>query len=139
MSDEEVKPVDDDEEKKPAKKERKLAPGAFAAFESKYHVVGNVLVLLVCIALIAMCAFSNATFAIYTLPDGTQAEVSQNIIQMGSAFTVFAMDDQELISYKTSADKLIYDELAASGANMNDSDSVREALEAAMEKHTEIN
>ena len=65
MSDEEVKPVDDDEEKKPAKKERKLAPGAFAAFESKYHVVGNVLVLLVCIALIAMCAFSNATFAVY--------------------------------------------------------------------------
>ena len=139
MSDEEVKTLDGEEEKKPAAKERRRAPGAFAAFESKFHVVGNVLVLLVCIALIAACAFSNATFGIYTLPDGTQAEVSQNMIQMGSAFTAFAMDDQELVDYKTSADKLISDELAASGADLTDSAAAREALETAMANHTEIN
>ena len=139
MSDEEVKTLDGEEEKKPAAKERKRAPGAFAAFESKFHVVGNVLVLLVCIALIAACAFSNATFGIYTLPDGTQAEVSQNMIQMGSAFTAFAMDDQELVDYKTAADKLISDEVAASGADLTDSAAAREALETAMANHTEIN
>ena len=104
MSEEEM--IAEPEAKKP-KKERKRAPGAFAAFESKYHIVGNVLILVVCIALIAMCAFSNATFGIITLPDGSQAEVSQNMIQMSSAFTAFAMSDEELISYKTSADKLI--------------------------------
>lgn len=139
MSDEEVKTLDGEEEKKPAAKERRLAPGAFAAFESKFHVVGNVLVLLVCIALIAACAFSNATFGIYTLPDGTQAEVSQNMIQMGSAFTAFAMDDQELVDYKTAADKLISDEVVASGADLTDSAAAREALETAMANHTEIN
>ena len=139
MSDEEVKTLDGEEEKKPATKERRLAPGAFAAFESKFHVVGNVLVLLVCIALIAACAFSNATFGIYTLPDGTQAEVSQNMIQMGSAFTAFAMNDQELVDYKTAADKLISDEVAASGADLTDSAAAREALETAMANHTEIN
>lgn len=139
MSDEEVKTLDGEEEKKPAAKERRRAPGAFAAFESKFHVVGNVLVLLVCIALIAACAFSNATFGIYTLPDGTQAEVSQNMIQMGSAFTAFAMDDQELVDYKTAADKLISDEVAASGADLTDSAAAREALETAMANHTEIN
>ena len=139
MSDEEVKTLDGEEEKKPAAKERRRAPGAFAAFESKFHVVGNVLVLLVCIALIAVCAFSNATFGIYTLPDGTQAEVSQNMIQMGSAFTAFAMNDQELVDYKTAADKLISDEVAASGADLTDSAAAREALETAMANHTEIN
>lgn len=139
MSDEEVKTLDGEEEKKPAAKERRLAPGAFAAFESKFHVVGNVLVLLVCIALIAACAFSNATFGIYTLPDGTQAEVSQNMIQMGSAFTAFAMNDQELVDYKTAADKLISDEVTASGADLTDSAAAREALETAMANHTEIN
>ena len=139
MSDEEVKTLDGEEEKKPAAKERRRAPGAFAAFESKFHVVGNVLVLLVCIALIAACAFSNATFGIYTLPDGTQAEVSQNMIQMGSAFTAFAMNDQELVDYKTAADKLISDEVAASGADLTDSAAAREALETAMANHTEIN
>lgn len=139
MSDEEVKTLDGEEEKKPAAKERRLAPGAFAAFESKFHVVGNVLVLLVCIALIAACAFSNATFGIYTLPDGTQAEVSQNMIQMGSAFTAFAMNDQELVDYKTAADKLISDEVTASGADLADSAAAREALETAMANHTEIN
>lgn len=139
MSDEEVKTLDGEEEKKPAAKERRLAPGAFAAFESKFHVVGNVLVLLVCIALIAACAFSNATFGIYTLPDGTQAEVSQNMIQMGSAFTAFAMNDQELVDYKTAADNLISDEVAASGADLTDSAAAREALETAMANHTEIN
>lgn len=139
MSDEEVKTLDGEEEKKPAAKERKRAPGAFAAFESKFHVVGNVLVLLVCIALIAACAFSNATFGIYTLPDGSQAEVSQNMIQMGSAFTAFAMDDQELVDYKTAADKLISDEVTASGADLTDSAAAREALETAMANHTEIN
>lgn len=139
MSDEEVKTLDGEEEKKPAAKERKRAPGAFAAFESKFHVVGNVLVLLVCIALIAACAFSNATFGIYTLPDGTQAEVSQNMIQMGSAFTAFAMNDQELVDYKTAADKLISDEVTASGADLTDSAAAREALETAMANHTEIN
>lgn len=139
MSDEEVKTLDGEEEKKPAARERKRAPGAFAAFESKFHVVGNVLVLLVCIALIAACAFSNATFGIYTLPDGTQAEVSQNMIQMGSAFTAFAMDDQELVDYKTAADKLISDEVTASGADLTDSAAAREALETAMANHTEIN
>ena len=139
MSDEEVKTLDGEEEKKPAARERKRAPGAFAAFESKFHVVGNVLVLLVCIALIAACAFSNATFGIYTLPDGTQAEVSQNMIQMGSAFTAFAMNDQELVDYKTAADKLISDEVAASGADLTDSVAAREALETAMANHTEIN
>lgn len=139
MSDEEVKTLDGEEEKKPAAKERRRAPGAFAAFESKFHVVGNVLVLLVCIALIAACAFSNATFGIYTLPDGTQAEVSQNMIQMGSAFTAFAMNDQELVDYKTAADKLISDEVTASGADLTDSAAAREALETAMANHTEIN
>ena len=139
MSDEEVKTLDGEEEKKPAARERKRAPGAFAAFESKFHVVGNVLVLLVCIALIAACAFSNATFGIYTLPDGTQAEVSQNMIQMGSAFTAFAMNDQELVDYKTAADKLISDEVTASGADLTDSAAAREALETAMANHTEIN
>lgn len=140
MSEEEM--IAEPEAKKP-KKERKRAPGAFAAFESKYHIVGNVLILVVCIALIAMCAFSNATFGIIALPDGSQAEVSQNMIQMGSAFTAFAMSDEELISYKTSADKLISEGLEKKFATANipsdDPEAIKEAYEQVLAEQTEIN
>ena len=140
MSEEEM--IAEPEAKKP-KKERKHAPGAFAAFESKYHIVGNVLILVVCIALIAMCAFSNATFGIITLPDGSQAEVSQNMIQMSSAFTAFAMSDEELISYKTSADKLISEGLEKKFATANipsdDPEAIKEAYEQVLAEQTEIN
>ena len=139
MSDEEVLALQEEDTVKPAKKERKRAPGAFAAFESKYHIVGNVLVLLVCVALIAVCVFSNATFGIYTLSDNSQAKVSQNMLQMGTAFTVFGMSDQELINYTSAADELIYGELSAAGVDMSNTSAVRDALEEAMEKHTEIN
>ncbi len=139
MSDEEVPALQEEDTVKPAKKERKRAPGAFAAFESKYHIVGNVLVLLVCVALIAVCVFSNATFGIYTLSDNSQAKVSQNMLQMGTAFTVFGMSDQELINYTSAADELIYGELSAAGVDMSNTSAVRDALEEAMEKHTEIN
>lgn len=139
MSDEEVLTLQEEDTVKPAKKERKRAPGAFAAFESKYHIVGNVLVLLVCVALIAVCVFSNATFGIYTLSDNSQAKVSQNMLQMGTAFTVFGMSDQELINYTSAADELIYGELSAAGVDMSNTSAVRDALEEAMEKHTEIN
>ena len=139
MSDEEVLALQEEDTVKPAKKERKRAPVAFAAFESKYHIVGNVLVLLVCVALIAVCVFSNATFGIYTLSDNSQAKVSQNMLQMGTAFTVFGMSDQELINYTSAADELIYGELSAAGVDMSNTSAVRDALEEAMEKHTEIN
>ena len=130
-------------EVKKSKKERKHAPGAFAAFESKYHIVGNVLILVVCIALIAMCAFSNATFGIIPLSDGSQAEVSQNMIQMGSAFTAFAMSDEELVAYKTSADKLISESLEKKFATANipsdDPEAIKEAYEQVLAEQTEIN
>ena len=145
MSDEELTAEQEAEESKeaaPAKKERKLAPGAFAAFESKYHVVGNILVLLICLALIAMCAFSNATFGIITVSDGSQAEVSQNMIQMGSAFTAFAMSDEELIAYKTNTETAVMtaaQEKLAGGADISDATKEKEFYEKLLTEHSEIN
>lgn len=147
MSDEEVMTettLDNDDGKKPAKakKERKRAPGAFAAFESKYHVVGNVLMLVICICLIAMCAFSNATFAIFTLPDGTQAEVSQNMIQMGSAFTAFSMSESDLMEYKAEVENTIATEVDPKLSNnpaSSDPERVKEIYEDALAEHSEFN
>lgn len=87
-------------EKGSRKKERRgRDPEAFSRFESRYHVTGNILILLICLVLIFMCAYANVTFDSPFTELEEPVSISQNMIQLATAFTAFAMNDEELQSF----------------------------------------
>ena len=91
----------DGEEDVKSKSKRPHDRGAFARFEAKYHLIGNVVAAALIIVLALMCAFSTVKISMPSSSDDDGIVVEQSMIDLGKSVTGFFMSAEDQNAFVT--------------------------------------